>query len=272
MSRLAALPAIMVAPNGARRNKADHPALPVSIPETVATARACRAAGAGAIHAHVRDAEGAHVLDAGLYCELLTEMAHAAPDMPVQITTEAAGRYPPSWQRALLCAVQPEGVSIALSEMLADGDRTAARRTYHALAEAGVAVQHILYEAGQVTALAGEIAAGTVPAGGLQVLHVLGRYTADQRADPTMLGPFLDAVQRAGLDPDWAVCAFGVAETECLLHARTLGGKARVGFENNIMMADGTPAQDNAARVQEIATEIGRFGPRAIPRRVSDRM
>ena len=38
MSRLATRPSVMVAP---RLGKADHPALPVTIPEIVATARAC---------------------------------------------------------------------------------------------------------------------------------------------------------------------------------------------------------------------------------------
>ena len=252
MSRLALLPDIMVAPNGARLGAADHPALPLTIPRIVATARACHAAGAGAVHAHVRDAEGAHVLDAGLYRELIAEMALAVPHMPVQITTESVGRYSPAQQRALLRQITPEGVSIALSEMLADGDRAAARRCYHALAEAGVAVQHILYDAAQVAALAGEIAAGTLPGQGLQVLFVLGRYTPGQQSSPDLLAPFVQAALAAGLQADWAVCAFGRAETACLRHARARGGKARVGFENNLWMADGRLAPDNAARVLEV--------------------
>jgi uncharacterized protein (DUF849 family) len=253
MNRLSPLPDVMVAPNGARRGKVDHPALPVTIPELVATARACHAAGAGAIHAHVRDAGGAHVLDAGLYRELIAEMAATVPGMAVQITTEAAGRYGPVDQRRLLRALCPEGVSIALAEMLADGDRAAARSVYHALAEAGVAVQHILYDAADVGRLAQEVALGTIPGAGLTMLHVLGRYSDGQRADPAMLAPFLQAMQAAGLSCDWAVCAFGAAETACLREARRLGGKARVGFENNLLMADGTPARDNAARVEEVA-------------------
>ena len=51
------LPRIMVAPNGARLTKADHPTLPVTIEETVAAALAARAAGADGLHAHVRDAK-----------------------------------------------------------------------------------------------------------------------------------------------------------------------------------------------------------------------
>lgn len=256
MNRLLSLPAIMVAPTGARRGKTDHPALPLTLSEIVATARACHAAGADAIHAHVRDASGMHSLDAGLYRELLTEMAHTVPDMPVQITTEAVGHYSAAEQRALLRSLQPEGVSISLAEMLADGDRAASRRCYHALADAGVAVQHILYDASQVTALAGEITAGTIPADGLQVLYVLGRYTDGQQSDPSMLTPFLDTMRSTGLAPDWAICAFGAAETACLRHAHALGGKLRVGFENNLWMVDGTLARDNAARVSEIASIV----------------
>lgn len=261
MSRLCPLPTIMVAPNGARRGKADHPALPVTIPEIVETARACHAMGAGAIHAHVRDAAEAHVLDAGLYRELIAEMARAVPAMPVQITTESAGFFTPTQQRALLREITPEGVSIALAEMLADGDRAAARRSYHALSEAGVAVQHILYDATQVGMLAAEIAAGTVPVSDVQVLYVLGRYSSGQQSDPAMLATFLDAAQNAGLRPDWAVCAFGQAETACLRYALSQGGKARVGFENNLHMLDGRLAPDNSARVREISEQLNVLAP-----------
>jgi len=38
-SRLAVLPRIMLAPNGARRGKRDHPALPITLAETVAAAK-----------------------------------------------------------------------------------------------------------------------------------------------------------------------------------------------------------------------------------------
>ena len=109
---------IMVAPNGARRGKADHPALPVSIPETVQTAVACRQAGAGAIHLHVRDGAGQHSLDPGLYREAVQAVAAATDSrMFIQITTEAVGRYRPDEQVATVKAVMPDAVSVALREM-----------------------------------------------------------------------------------------------------------------------------------------------------------
>lgn len=251
------LPKLMVAPNGATRGKADHPALPITIPEIVETAKACHAAGAGGLHAHVRDAMGHHVLDAALYRELLLEMAQKVPGMSVQITTEAQGRYTPQQQRALVRAVRPAMVSAALREMLADDDRPAARRFYHETAEAGIAVQHILYDTADIARLADEAVHGTLPAGPATILLVLGRYKDGKRAVPADLDPMLDTVRARLPGADWAVCAFGPRETECLLHADMSGGKLRVGFENNLLQRDGQVAPDNAARVAEIARLTG---------------
>ena len=59
--------AIAVAPNGGRKTKADHPALPLTPAELAATAAECLEAGAAMIHVHVRDANGRHLLDADAY-------------------------------------------------------------------------------------------------------------------------------------------------------------------------------------------------------------
>lgn len=252
----AVLPRIMVAPNGARRTKADHPALPVTIPETVATAKACFVAGAGGIHAHVRDADQAHVLDAGLYRELISELTREVPGMAVQITTEAVGRYTPEEQRAVVRDVMPKMVSVALREMIPDADTQEAARFYHWAHEAGISVQHILYTPEEVSLLAALIAEGTVPGADLQLLFVLGRYARDQESDPADLAPFLDSLGTAGLPADWAVCAFGRNETPALAAAFEKGGKARVGFENSLWNADGILASDNAERVSEVAALI----------------
>lgn len=253
---ISVLPTIMVAPNGARRGKADHPALPVTIPEIVACAAECFAAGADGIHAHVRDAEGRHVLDAGLYAELMAELARTVPGMAVQITTEAVGHYTPAEQRALVARLRPASVSVALREITAEPDARLTRAFFHDCAAGGTAVQHILYTAEEVDRLAALIADGTIPSGPLQVLHVLGRYTAGQTSSPEDLATPLARQWAAGLRADWAVCAFGPDETDCLLTARRAGGKMRIGFENNLFMADGSMAASNAARVSELVSRL----------------
>lgn len=253
----AGLPTIMVAPNGARRTKADHPQLPVTISETVAAAKACFEAGAGALHAHVRDGEQAHLLDAGLYRELLAEMKRQVPEMLVQITTEAVGRYTPEEQRRLVADVRPEAVSVALREML-PGESDKAGLAFYAQAQSdGIAVQHILYDEVDFARYLDLRATGMLPEGPAQVLFVLGRYSVNQESTPEDLDAFtalLDRPDAVGLD--WAVCAFGHRETDCLEAAILKGGKARIGFENSLWNAEGTLASDNAERVSELAARL----------------
>ncbi|VAW21641.1 FIG01076514: hypothetical protein [hydrothermal vent metagenome] len=251
-------PKIYVAPNGARLQKKDHSALPITIEEIVATAVSCHKAGAMGIHAHVRNDKGRHVLDAGLYRELLKELALEVPQMEVQITTEAVGRYSPAQQRALVMAVKPKAVSVALCEMLSDNDEAAARRFYFAAKEAGIDLQHIIYKPEEIIELKRLAAQGTIPDGELSLLFVLGRYTSGQQSEPEMLVPFVDTMKTAGLEQNtrFMVCAFGRGETACLIAAARAGGDCRIGFENNLFNANGTMARDNAERVSELVQAL----------------
>ncbi|WP_428686366.1 3-keto-5-aminohexanoate cleavage protein [Roseibium sp.] len=252
------LPAIMVAPNGARRTKADHPALPMTIGETVETARACFEAGAQGIHAHVRGPDGAHVLDAGLYRELLSEMQVAVPRMQVQITTEAVGLYSPQIQRELVYDVKPKAVSVAIREMVPERETDAAGVFYARALDQGSCIQHIVYSAEDLSRFFGLVAEGVIPGRRHQLLFVLGRYSSGQESDPDDLSPFLNVLEtnRRDFDLDWAVCAFGHRETDCLVRASEEGGKARIGFENGFWNRDGSLAKDNADRVRDLVSAL----------------
>lgn len=239
----------MVAPNGARRTTADHPAVPVTIPDIVESAVACYAAGAGAIHFHVRDGDQQHILDAGLYREALVALRQAVPDMHLQITTEAVGRYSPEQMRQLALDVMPPGISIATSEMIPDrqpsSDDVALYRTLH---EAGTRIQHILYHPKDVDLLADLVTAADLPRSAIWCLFVIGHYTG-RISDPGMIAAFVAAAAARGLDPDWAICAFAAEENDTLVTAVAQGGKLRVGFENSLFMPDGNIAANNASRV-----------------------
>ncbi|MEC7644588.1 MAG: 3-keto-5-aminohexanoate cleavage protein, partial [Pseudomonadota bacterium] len=143
MTEPTSLPPLMVAPNGARLTDDDHPAVPVTIPQIVETARKCAAAGAGAMHFHVRDAAKAHILDPGLNREALAELAVAVPGLHLQMTTETVGRYGPDDMRRLAREVVPPGVSIGVPEMIPSGQPSAEDAAfYHWLADTGIRTQH----------------------------------------------------------------------------------------------------------------------------------
>jgi len=245
-----ALPTLMVAPNGARLGKSDHPGLPLTLEEICSTAKACFAAGARGLHLHLRDKDGRHVLDAGYYREALSELGLRVPGMAVQVTTEAAGLYAPPQQRKVALACGARSVSVAVSEMLAGVDDTVARDFYAACAERGIEVQHILYQPEDLHRLARLLPLDD-PA--LQLLFVLGRYGAGGAQGPGALLPFLAGLAHQQISPDWAACAFGRQETSSLMAAHMAGGKLRVGFENSFWNLDGSRAESNAERVAEIA-------------------
>lgn len=253
------LPQIMVAPNGARRTTADHPAIPVTIDQTVITAKACHAAGAGAMHFHVRDAEQQHVLDAGLYKEALAELEIAVPDMHLQITTECVGRYSPEDMRKLAYDVMPPGISIGIIEMIPDGQPSADDiRLYKTLYEAGTRIQHICYFPEHLDIVRRVIDLAGLPEDDVWCLFTIGHYSG-RVSKPEMVALFLDRLAQLRLSPDWAICAFAEQEHTCLEQAVSQGGKVRVGFENSLFMPDGTIAEDNAARVAAARALFDRF-------------
>jgi 3-keto-5-aminohexanoate cleavage enzyme len=254
MPNYSQLPNIMVAPNGARRTQVDHSALPLSISETVEAAIACQKAGADGVHMHIRDAQDKHTLDVGKYSEALREMETALPDFYVQITTEAVGQYSPQQQREVVEKVMPKAVSISIAEMLSDGEDIEAKRFYSWCAENEVSVQHIIYDTDDLARI--EKLSLLNDRAATQLLFVLGRYTKNQRSSPDDLDPFYNWVTQQDAKIDWAICAFGQGETDCLLNAYKKGGKVRIGFENSLWNRDGSIAKDNAERVSEFVSSL----------------
>lgn len=236
---------LTVAPNGARRTKRDHPNLPMTVPEIVDCAARCHVAGAQEIHLHVRDDAGVHSLDAGLYREAMSGIRENAPDMLIQVTTEAAGRYGVAQQRTLVEKLVPAAASISVREMLRDPSH--AQATYAFAQEAGIDVQHILYDTGDLEQLRNWIADGVVSSQMRRVLLVLGQYAPARHARPSDVAPFVKVLRDEFTD--WTACAFGPQEQATLLTARSLGGHVRIGFENNLHRPDGTLAHDNAEQI-----------------------
>lgn len=247
---------VMLAPTGARRDKTTHPQIPMNIEEIAETAAAGQAAGATALHLHIRDAEGRHSLDPGGYRDAIAAVTARAPALDIQVTTEAAGRYGVESQLAVVAELRPAEASVSIREALREPDL--AKRLYAVAHEGGIRIQHILFDTQDLAALRAAWSDGMVPASMRSVLLVLGRYAPPTDAGIDDLAPFVAAV-RDSVD-DWMVCAFGPAEHAVLARAAAMGGHVRVGFENNIFRPDGTPARDNAENVARIVTAAREMG------------
>ena len=246
------LPKLMVAPNGARPMKKDHPAVPITIFETAETAKACFDAGADGIHFHMRDQKGQHILDSGLCKEALSELQKKVPRMHLQVTTEAVGRYSPDAMRKLAYDVVPPGISIGIREMIPSRVPSAEDiNLYKNLTEAGTKIQHICYEPKDIDLLSELLSLANIPTNGTWCMFVIGHYSGIV-SNPENIPPFLDKLKKNNINADWAVCAFAKEELSCLKMSINLGGKIRVGFENSILMPDGKIALNNESKVQAV--------------------
>ena len=248
---------IMAAPNGARKTKDDHPNLPVTIDDVISEAAECHRAGAAMLHAHVRDDNARHSLDTGRYRELLSEMKSRLPDMLCQITTEQAGVFSPQEQAQCLRETRADYSSVAIREITGDQSAKAIGFGAEVLAEAsaaGTKLQYILYSLDDLALLQQLHKKEMLPDAAIDVLYVLGRYDPNQRSHPDELDPFITADR--SFIRNWMVCAFGPMEYDVMVKVAAHGGQARIGFENNLWLKDGSLAESTAMLVSQLATDF----------------
>ncbi len=250
---------LAVAPNGARKTKADHPALPITADEVARCAAECREANASMLHLHIRDKAGRHSLDADGYKATISAVRReCGAEMVIQATSEAGGIYSAAEQMAMVRAVKPEAVSLAVREIVPDAQSEAEAAAFLAwVSKERISPQFILYAPEDVQRFDDLKRRGVIPPDAHFRLYVLGRYAKDQTSSPSDLLTFMDV--HDGEDP-WAVCAFGPRETACGVTAACLGGHVRVGYENNFLLPDGTRSENNAELVAATATAITATG------------
>ncbi len=240
---------VMCAPNGARKSRKDHPALPVSPSELADCAESILDAGASIMHLHVRDDKDRHSLDVDRY-RLATDAIRQRVDerLVLQVTTEACGIYSPEQQMQVVRQLRPEAVSLGLQELCPDAESEAVAAEFFSWLDAeGVMAQHILYTPGEVVRFNALRKKGVIAGTRPFVLYVLGRYSDELTGDPRDLEEFVSADRG---DTEWAVCCFGKSEQAAASLASAMNGHARVGFENNLLVPDGGIADDNAALVR----------------------
>ena len=253
---------VMSAPNGARRGKADHSGIPLSPHELAENAQAILDSGASILHLHVRGESEQHTLDPLRYRAAISAVREQVGNrLVIQITTEACGIYSAEQQMAVVKELKPEAVSIALRELIPDPDIVGdAGRFFEWLQSNNVVPQYILYSPHEVEWFEGLRQRGIFDEDLPFVLFVLGRYGTSDYGDPGDI----DAYRRALGDEriPWAVCCFGPLENVAAQYAASAGGHARVGFENNLLMPDGSEAPDNAVLVRLAAAHARSAGRR----------
>lgn len=240
---------IMSAPNGARRQKSDHPELPITPEDMAICAEQILSAGASILHLHVRDSDGGHSLDVERYRASISAVKDAVGDqLIIQATSEAVGIYNRAQQMQMVKELKPEAVSLALRELCPIDEKVNEFSEFIKwLRQEKIFPQYILYNESDYDRFEKMRKQGVFHDDEPFALFVFGSYqgnhtNTDQLKQKTMSASF-----------PWAACGFYENEKDCISHAVTNNGHIRVGFENNIRKDENTLLENNAEMIRYCA-------------------
>jgi uncharacterized protein (DUF849 family) len=244
---------ITVAPTGAETAKADAPALPVTLDELVATAKACEAAGAAVIHVHIRDDAAQPTLDLGRLRETVAALRQETT-LVVQLSTGGAVTDPFS-ERIRVLDAEPDSCSLTCGTVNF-GDDVFANPwpfmvdLYQRTQEREVVPEFELFDLGQVTSMRRLLDSYGPPYGGRihcdLVMGVPGGMPGTAEA-------LVAAVQALPPEATWSATGVGRTTLPVALAALSAGGHLRVGMEDTLSYAKGQPVTGNAQLVERAA-------------------
>ncbi len=240
----ASIPLLKCTINGGLR-RGSHPTLPTTPAECAATARAVAAAGARAIHVHVRDAAGAESIAPDDIARTLTAMRAAASGTPIGVSTHFRILGDAARRREVVAGwtERPDFASVNFNE---EGAPDLARQ----LIDLGVDVEAGLFHA--------EAARVCVESGMarrcLRLMLEPGRgELRDVLQNVAEMEAVLDAER---LTTPRLLHGGGATSWDLVDEAARRRYQTRVGFEDSFEMPNGRPARDNAEMVQEAARRI----------------
>ena len=240
---------IMSAPNGARRQKSDHPALPITPSDIANCAEEIVSAGATILHLHVRDEKNKHSLDVDRYrASIKAIRERVGEQLIIQATSEAVGIYSRHEQMAMVKELRPEAISLALRELCPSDDDLSEMAEFIAWMTAErIFPQYILYDETDYNRFEAYKQQGIFMDDSPFSLFVLGRQA--NAAESERNAQRLKDITKQAQSP-WALCGFSENEKDCIHHAANNQGHIRVGFENNIWRSQTELLSDSAEMIR----------------------
>lgn len=241
---------IMSAPNGARRQKSDHPELPITPGDMAKCAEIILSQGASILHLHVRDQDNRHSLDVERYRASIKAIKDAVgSELIIQATSEAVGIYNPQQQMQMVKSLKPEATSLALRELVpSDNQLNQFSQFCKWMIDQHIFPQYILYNETDYLRFETYRKQGVFHQEHPFVLFVLGSYQGNSPEINQMTEKIMTIAPK--VEFPWAVCGFDNNEKNCVEHAIKSGGHVRVGFENNIMRNDTEFLKDSGEMIK----------------------
>ena len=243
---------ICVAITGSVPQKADNPAVPITVSEQIDSTHEAFEAGASIVHAHVRQPDGTPTSDPEKFARLKEGVEKHCPGMIIQFST--GGRSGAGAERGGMLPLRPDMASLAV------GSNNFPTRVYEnppdlietlasQMIEFGVKPEIEAFDLSHILRARAMADQGQL-AGTPYVQFVMGVKNA-MPADREVFDFYVKTVARLfGSDAPW--CAAGIGAQQLVLNdwAIAAGGHARTGLEDNVRLDRDTLAPSNAALVR----------------------
>lgn len=244
-------PAIVTAAlTGPIATKLDNPALPTTPEEIAAAARGAWEAGAAVVHVHLRDADDRPTADLGV-ARRVVGLIEESCDALIQLSTGVGLEVPFEERerlveaRPLMATLNPCSMSFGAGEFRnpPDGVRRLAAR----MRELEVKPELEIYDSGHLDVALALHAEGLL-ADPLQFSIVLGVRGGAAASAANLV----DLVRRLPSGSVWQAIGIGRANLPLTAVGLAMGGNARTGMEDTLMVRRGVPAASNAELVKRL--------------------
>jgi uncharacterized protein (DUF849 family) len=266
-----------------------HPDLPIT-PEQIAKACLDAAdAGAAVVHIHVRDPQtGLPSMELAHYAEVMERIRSRNRHLVINLTTGPGGRFIPSTDNPQVAApgstlmvperrvehiaeLRPDIATLDLNTMNSGPDvvintPSNVARMAKVIRAAGVKPEIEIFDSGDLNLAHDLIRDGVLEGPGLYSFVLGVKYGFN--ASPATLAYAVSQLPQGAL---WTGFGIGRQEFPMVAQSWLLGGHVRVGFEDNLYIAKGQLAKDNAelvSRARLIVESLG--GAIASPQEARD--
>ncbi|MEA2273344.1 MAG: 3-keto-5-aminohexanoate cleavage enzyme [Solirubrobacteraceae bacterium] len=242
---------ITAALTGPIATKADNANLPTTPEEIAADAAVAAAGGAAVVHVHLRDADGRPTADVEV-ARRTVGLIEERTDVLIQLST-GVGLGVPFEQRERLVEARPAMATLNVCSMTFGSGEfrnppDAVRRLASRMGELGVRPELEIYDTGHLDVALRLAQEGLLPEP-LQFSIVLG-VSGGAAATPENL---VAMVGRLPAGSVWQVIGIGRGNLPMTAIGLAMGGNARTGMEDTLMLRRGVPASGNGELVERLA-------------------
>lgn len=241
---------ITAALTGPIATKADNPHLPTSPEEIAEAARGAHDAGAAVVHLHLRDDDGRPTADVEIAKRVVAAVEEACPAL-IQLST-GVGLDVSFEEREKLVGARPRMASLNPCTMsFGTGEfrnpPAGVRRLAARMQELGIKPELEIYDTGHLDVCLQLVDEGLVepPLSFSIVMGIRGGMPATPAA-------LVELVDRLPADAVWQAIAIGRANLPMTAISLAMGGNARTGMEDTLMLRRGVPATSNAELVDRL--------------------